>query len=237
MKENFSIVIPAYNEEENIKNYDTLLIPSIKHYKNFEVIVVDDGSKDNTLSEANKLKSKHKFIKVISYEKNSGMGYAIKQSIKNATKDFIIVLDSDLTFHPKYITSLLEAQEKSNADCVIGSHLLSHDGLQNKSLIRVFLHKSINYIYFLLFNGKVRTISSVFRLYRTKDLKNMEIESNGFNINAEILFKLIQKKKKVIEIPAVLSQRVYGVSKINLAREAKNHIVLILKILKWKFFK
>ena len=237
MKENFSIVIPAYNEEDSIKNYDALLIPNLEGYKNFEVIIVDDGSKDKTLDEANKLKNKYKFVKVVSYGKNGGMGYAIKEGIRNAAKDFIIVLDSDLTFHPKYIKDLLEAQERSNADCVIGSHLMDKEGVLDVPFIRLVLHKLVNYFYYLLFDRRVHTISSVFRLYRSKEVKEMEIESNGFNINAEILFKLIQKKKKVIEIPAKLTKRKFGVSKINLYKEAKNHMILILKILKWKLFK
>lgn len=234
MKGNISIVVPGYNEEENIKTYDKLLIPEIKYLKNFEIIIVNDGSTDNTLEEAKKLMKKHKFVSLVSYEKNMGMGYAMKQGFKKTKYENTVVLDSDLTFHPRYIKDLLEAKNKTNADCVVGSHLMMEHGAENVPLFRLMLHKSINYFYYILFNRKVYTISSIFRLYNTKDLKEINIESNGFNINAEILFKLIQKKKKIVEVPAKLTKRVYGESKINLMKEAKNHIILILKIFRWK---
>ncbi|HLC56845.1 MAG TPA: glycosyltransferase [Candidatus Nanoarchaeia archaeon] len=232
-----SIIVPAYNEQDNVRIYDKELIPYIKELKKpYELIIVDDGSKDNTKIEAEKLSKFNKNIRVVSYFPNGGMGCAIKKGIEASKGDTLIVLDSDLTFHPKFIKDLIDEYEKTDADCVIGSHLLAHDGLENKNFIRIFLHKGVNTIYLILFNGKVKTMSSIFRLYKASSLKDMKIESNGFDINAEILFKLVRNNKRIREVPAILGTRRYGVSKINLKKEFINHLKLISKIIRWKLF-
>ncbi len=230
-----SIIIPCYNEEENLKIYKKELFPYLDRLNTkYEIILVNDGSKDSTLKEMEKLKKKNKNIKVISYSPNGGLGYAVKQGIKAAKGDLTVTLDSDLTFHPELISKLLERYKKGDVDCVIGSPSLEgYD--KSVPFYRIFLSKGANMMYWMILGKKITAVSPIFRLYKTKKIKNLKLESNKFEINSEILFKLLKNKCKVDEIPAALTTRKYGVSKLNNRKEIINHLKLMLKMIIWKF--
>ncbi len=230
-----SIIIPCYNEEENLKIYGKELFPHLdKLNTKYEVILVNDGSKDSTLKEMKKLKKKNKNVKVISYSPNGGLGYAVKQGIKAVIGDLTVTLDSDLTFHPKLISKLLERYKKGDVDCVIGSPSLEgYD--KSVPFYRIFLSKGANTLYWIILSKKITAVSPIFRLYKTKKIKNLKLESNKFEINSEILFKLLKNKCKVAEVPAALTTRKYGVSKLNNRKEIINHLKLMAKMIYWKF--
>lgn len=230
-----SIIIPCYNEEENLRIYEKELFPHLVKLKNkYEVILVNDGSKDNTLKEMQKLKKKRSNIKIVSYEPNGGLGYAIRKGIKAATGELTITLDSDLTFHPTLIPRLLERYKKGDVDCVIGSPTLEG---YDKSVppYRIFLSKGVNIMYWFLLGKKITAVSPIFRVYNTKKLQSLELISNKFEINSEILFKLLKIKCKVAEVPAKLTIRKHGVSKLNSKKEIINHLKLMSKIVFWRF--
>lgn len=230
-----SIIIPCYNEEENLISYNKELFPYLDSLKlKYEVVLVNDGSKDNTLKKMQKIKKKRKNIQIISYQPNGGLGYALRKGIKAAKGDLTVTLDSDLTFHPNLIPRLLEAYKKYNVDCVIGSpNLDKYD--ESIPFYRIFLSKGVNVMYWILLGKRITAVSPIFRLYDTKKLQKLDLISNKFEINAEILFKLLKIKCKIIEVPAKLTIRKFGVSKLNSKREIINHLKLMAKMLIWKF--
>lgn len=230
-----SIIIPCYNEEENLSIYNKELFPELNKLKTkYEVILVNDGSKDNTLKEINKLKRKYKNIQIVSYEKNGGLGYAIRQGIKEAKGELTVTLDSDLTFHPNLIPRLIERYKQGNVDCVIGSPTLKG---YDKSIpfYRIFLSKGCNMMYWAILGKKITAVSPIFRLYNTKKLQSLKLTTTKFDINSEILFKLLKNRCKVAEIPAKLTVRKFGVSKLNSKKEIINHLKLMARMIIWKF--
>jgi len=229
-----SIVIPCFNEEGNVKDFRKELFPYIKDY-DYEVLFVDDGSIDNTYNELLKLKNSKKDskIKIVRHKKNLGLGSAIKTGIKSCTGDVIITLDADMTFHPKYIKDLVNKYIETRADCVIGSYQLGQLS-KNIPLYRKILSKGVNKLYNLVLGKKITSVSPMFRLYKTSDVKNMHIESKDFNVNAEILFNLIKNNKSILEVPVTLGIRKKGVSKINNFREIINHSKLLIIIGFWR---
>lgn len=233
-----SVILPAYNEEENIKRIPKELIPYMnkikkKYNENFEIIIVNDGSKDNTLNISQKLKSKYKFFFVFSHRKNMGLGKAIRTGIKNSKGDILITLDSDFTFHPKLIIKLLKEYKEKKADCVIGSPYL-YGYSKNIPKYRILLSYFCNLIYSILLSRRLTAVSPIFRIYNGKLIRKLKLESLGFEINAEILIKLLENNAKIIEVPAKLTNRKYGVSKINNIKQIKNHLKIYGKIIKWK---
>ncbi len=230
-----SVIIPCYNEEENLRMYKKELFPHLDALKeNYEIILVNDGSKDNTLKEMQKIKKRERNIKVISYQPNGGLGYAVRQGIKAAKGDITITLDSDLTFHPSVIPRLLKRYKKGDVHCVIGSpNLEGYD--KSVPLYRIILSKGANLIYRIILGEKITAVSPIFRVYNTKELQKLKLESNKFQINSEILFKLLKNKCNVAEVPAKLTVRVHGESKLDNKKEIINHLKLMGKMLVWKF--
>jgi dolichol-phosphate mannosyltransferase len=234
-----SIIIAAYNEEKNIETYKEELIPELQGLgESWELILVDDGSTDKTLENMTRLKNtftEHtEQIEILVHKKNHGLGSSLRDGIKAAKGEVIIPLDADLTFHPKYIKKLISKYKESSADVIIGSHFSKEGETKNIPLYRLFLSRVVNYLYRHILGQKIASMSSIFRLYQAKDIKELQLTATGFDINAEILFQLIKKKKKIVEVPVVLSTRRYGISKINIKKEAWNHIRILTKILKWR---
>ncbi len=231
-----SVIIPCYNESENIKTYTVNLFPCLDELQvDYEIVFVNDGSTDETLQELKKIKkTRMNKTHIVSYDKNKGLGGALREGITAAKGELTVTLDADLTFHPKQIKNLLNCFNKCGHDCIIGSHFLEGGTLENIPVYRIMLSKSINTIYSILLTKKIKSISSIFRLYKTRDLQQLSLSSTGFDINAEILCKLLRNKKHIIEIPATLTTRKYGTSKLKTSREVINHTKLIIKILLWQ---
>ncbi len=228
--ESISIVIPAYNEADNIKRLDNELIKILnKERYVYEILIVNDGSNDDTLVESEKLAKKHHSVRVIKHNRNMGLAAGIITGIKNAKNPLLITLDADLTFHPKEIKKLMKKYRETGADCIIGSQYCK-GGEDTLSIKRWVLSRGVNFLYQIFLGSNVTSVSSIFRLYKTQQLKKMNLVSTGFSINSEILINLIKNKARIYEVPVRLTTRIYGESKINNYKEFRNHINILSKL-------
>jgi len=227
-----SVILPCYNEEENVARIPEVLIPELAVLScNYEIVLIDDGSRDKTLEAARGLNISQ--LKIIEHEKNRGVGAAFRTAFQNLNSDLAVVLDADFTFHPRYIKDLLSRYEKGDVDFVGGSPRLAKYGKEIKWW-RTLISKIANIVYAVLFSRKVTAASQFFRLYRTADLKDLNLETSGFDISVEILFKLLSSGKRYAEIPAPLTARQFGESKLNYKKEMFRHFKLLFKIIGWK---
>ena len=136
-KLSYSIVIPAYNEEGNIK-FCIKRIPDLK--RDYEIIVVNDGSNDRTMERVRELIKDNKKIKLIGYKQNMGKGYATKKGMDAAQKDVIMILDADMTVKPEDLTSFLDPFEKAFKDFKLTDIYYSermHDEKRNNKIVLV----------------------------------------------------------------------------------------------------
>lgn len=227
-----SIVVPCFNEEENLKRFPEEVIgPLSKSVPDWEIVFIDDGSTDRTFHVMQDLQQKFPGILVRQHSQNSGLGSGLRTGFDVATGDAILTLDSDLTFHPRELPSLL-AVYVTGVDCVMGSPFQGK--MENVHLVRKFLSWGVNRLYALLLGRNFSSVSSIFRLMRSSKVKQLDLRCTSFDINAEVLYKLLAAGGKVVEVPVTLGKREFGVSKINVAREIKNHLKMFLKIIYWK---
>lgn len=161
-----SMIVPCYNEEQNIKLFYEEVKNVYKENKNYkiEIIFVDDGSKDNTLKELKEVvKNKDFKIKVLSFSRNFGKEAAIYAGLENATGDYILFIDADLQQHPKLTVRMAEIlDENEDYDCVC---YCQENRLENKTMI--WLKET-----FYNFMNKVSEVklmqgASDFRMFRT----------------------------------------------------------------------
>ena len=236
-----SIIIPLFNEAENARLYPERLFsvagPIIERYsETCEYILVDDGSRDTTLAELNKLKERQKNVVVVPHGVNKGMGVAVRTGLAHCKGDLVIMMDSDLTYRPEDIEKLLATYRETNADCISASPYKEKDlSTEITSPFRLFISKSVNFLYRVLLQDDLTCVSAIFRLYKKEALDELILESNNFEICAEIIAKLILNGKKVHEIGVRVYTREFGESKLNVKKEIINNIRILFKIFKAKY--
>lgn len=236
-----SIVIPFYNERENILTYTDELFPKIVDIadatgESFQYVLVDDGSRDDTYLLLQNLARERDDVIALTNGTNKGMGAAIKHGLQYCKGNLVVTLDSDLTFRPEDIRKLIDAYRSSNPDCVSGSPYLEQGLMEEVTFFRYLLSKTVNSLYRILLGAKITCVSPIFRLYKKDVLDAMYIQSDNFDINAEILAKLILSGKTVVEVPVKLHTRKHGESKINVKKEIMNHVRLLTQIAKIRIF-
>lgn len=217
-----SIVIPVYNESENIKNVlDDIKKLSLK--VPYEILVVDDGSKDNTFEIA-----KDNGAKVLRFEQNKGKGNALIEGMKNVNGDIIIFMDGDGQDNAEDIINLIKPIY-NGADFVNGSRFLGifEEGSIKKSNFYITL--CANKLIGLLFKHKVTDCFAGFRAFKRSSIKNMKLESKEYEIETEMLIKSIVLGLNIVEIPVTRSKRFTGNTKLSRFRHGRRIIGMTLK--------
>jgi len=213
-----SVIIPLYNEEKSIRK----TLTQIPKDKRVEIIVVDDGSTDKSVEEANKSNISFKLIK---YELNQGYGNALLTGIKNATGDIIVTMDSDGQHNPNEIFRLIKPILNNKADITIGSRYLGRCNYNVPFHTRIG-ECIINIILRILFKQCIYNNQGGYRAFKRKTIEIFDkIRYYGFAFTTEILIKATLKKYKIKEVPIILEPRKYGMSKIKLFKLAK-HLLL-----------
>ncbi len=219
-----SFLFPAFNEAENLRRFPAEVIPVFDALGElYEIVIVDDGSTDDTVAVASSLAGQ---VRLVRHERNKGLGAAIRTGIAEAKGDLLITMDTDLTFAPELVSRLLERYRKGDVDVVSGSPKLAGYG-KDISSYRIIISRLATLVYQIVMGAKVTAVSPVFRLYKREQLLALPLQSTGFDINAEILFYLIRDGRKIAEVPAMLTQRTYGESKLNYGKEMKRHLRLL----------
>lgn len=192
-----TIFFPFWNEEENIeKTVTTARFVANQVARKWEIIMVDDGSSDNTLKIAQKLAKKDPNFRVISHQPNRGYGAALKAGFDNAQYDYVVFTDGDGQFDFTEITKFIEAIE--DADVVIGYRKKRRDKNLWKRLLLMYLLKVWDY---LLFHFYFKDIDCAFKMFRKDALEKLvPLRSEGALISTEILAKAKRKKLKIKEV-------------------------------------
>jgi dolichol-phosphate mannosyltransferase len=234
-----SIIVPCYNEVDNVQKLHDELLPivedvvahgwknAVEEARSAEMIFVDDGSADGTsqklkecFSDGNKLGITFKFLK---HERNLGLGAAIRTGFSNADGDILVTVDSDGTYKFSEIPTFLSFLTPE-VDIVTASPYHPMGGVVGVPAYRLFLSRGSSVLYRILVDWNVHTYTCLFRAYRSKVIKDIHFESNGFLAGTEILVNAILKGYRVDEFPAVLYRRMYGVSKAKIAQTILSHL-------------
>lgn len=193
-----SLFFPAYNEETNLKNTVEKVIPVLdKVAEKYEVIIVNDGSKDKTGEIAAKLADEYPFIKVITHSPNRGYGAALKSGMYNSRYEWIAFTDADGQFDFSEITKFIDKQKETSADLVIGYYLK-----RAVPFYRILGSKIWELVVLLLFGLKVKDIDCGFKFFRKKVVENiskLEAERGPF-ISSEFLVKAKKAGFKISEV-------------------------------------
>ena len=215
-----SIVIPAYNEGERI--YENLLEMSkllSSFVTDYEMIVVNDGSKDNTEVEIRRASETVKNIVPAGYQMNRGKGGAIKEGVKCATGDYIAFLDADMDSSPMHLKDFLAKMEETSATAVIGSKM-HKDSKVNYPLPRKIMSLGYFLLLKMLFRLNIKDTQTGVKLFEADALKKVmrQVSTDGFAYDIEILALICASGGTIVEMPIeLIFQRTNGWGRIRLS--------------------
>lgn len=226
-----SIVIPCFNEKNNIQEIIEAVIDS--PVPNKEIIVVDDCSTDGT-REILQQQIEPLVDKIIYHENNTGKGAALRTGISNVTGDIVIIQDADLEYNPKEYPILLEPFIEGKADVVYGSRFMGgrpHRVLYYwHSLANIFLTTLSN----MLTNINLSDMETCYKVFRREIIQSIKIEENRFGFEPEITAKISKLGCRIYEVGISYSGRTYQEGKkINW----KDGIHALWCILKYNLFR
>ncbi|MBI5803999.1 glycosyltransferase [Candidatus Pacearchaeota archaeon] len=235
MEQKISVIMPFYNDEDIAGRVVDEVNRFIIENPRFEFILVNDGSKDNTLNilkeKTKKLKNKNLYL--LSYEKNMGKGHAIRTGVNFAKTDYICFLDSDLAYSLDHLFILENALKKD--DVVMGCRGLGENNFEKTKLIRVLFGKAFNLFSRIILNLNFVDMQAGIKGFRKKIAKQLfgAQKINGFAFDVEIIFLAKKKKARIKEIAASLSEsHINQSSKVNIIKDSSKMFFSLLKI-KW----
>jgi len=239
------VILPCYNEEENLKSLIHKIDGTLRYFTPYEIIAVNDGSQDGTGEILKELSNSYPII-ITEHSTNKGLSEALSTGIKTALQhssdeDFIITMDADNTHDPKYILNMFKLA-KNGTDIVIGSRYVYCGKQTNVSPYRALMSKMINFLTRKIAKLPVKDATSGYRCYKSSVLKKTVenlgpsfLESKGFEASFELLLKIFWCCSNVKEIPIMLDySKKKGKSKMRILPTIKRYFIALTKIKGWR---
>ena len=205
-----SVIIPCYNEEHTILKVIKSVHESLNRYE-YEIILVDDGSTDNTKVLLDEYSRRDEKVEVIYHDINSGKGSSLRTGFNAAIGDVVIIQDADLEYDPSEYSKLFKPIQDGKADVVYGSRFKSGDTTR----VLFFWHKMGNLFLTglsnLLTNLNLTDIETCYKVFRKEILDQITIEENRFGFEPEITAKIskIRPRVRIYEVGISYYGRTY----------------------------
>jgi len=206
MNKLLSIIIPAYNEENTIQKV-LIKLNQIKYPCKHELILVNDASTDHTLERAIQVSPKIDNLKIISYNKNRGKGFALRRGLIHATGEIFIIQDADLEYSPEEIPKLVNFALTNSLDLVYGNRFW--DKTLKKRMARPYYlgNKIISLLLSQIYQTQIKDVETCQKLFTRKVLNSMQLELDDFGFEIEFTSKALKNGFKIKEIPIVYHPR------------------------------
>lgn len=207
IKISLSIFFPVYNDWGTIPSMVAeSILTAEKFTDDYEIILVDDGSREKTKEIVKFLAAHFPQVRVVTHAKNRGYGGALKSGIEHASKEFIFYTDGDAQYDVRELLLLVDAL-KENVDVVNGWKIKRHD-----PFYRIWLGKIYQFTSRVLFRLPIRDVDCDFRLMRKSAFAGIHLESNSGTICVEMIYKLARKGVRFAEVPVTHFFRTSGKS-------------------------
>ena len=224
-----SVIIPVFNEQTTINEIISRVVdlPIDK-----EIIVVDDGSTDETPHHLNSW-SQHPLVRTAALETNQGKGAAIRHGIGVAQGKFVVVQDADLEYEPRDLVRLLPLLISGKADVVYGSRYLGHQ-TKHPHLVSRYGVALLNLLVWLLYRVRLSDEATCYKATRTELLRRMDLRCNRFEFCPEVTAKACRMGLSIAEVPISYSARDYDAGKKIRLRDGLTAITTLWRYRRWR---
>ena len=227
-----SVVVPLFNEREVVPSLVASLARLEQEFAgryDFEFLLVDDGSRDETVPLLEAALADHEHCRIIRHGRNRGIGAAIQTGLRVASNEIVVSMDCDGSYDPVLLGELVPLLA-TGIDLVTASPYHVAGGVENVPLWRLRLSRLASQLYGVVCWHKLSCYTSCFRVYRRSTTATIELTNEGFVGVAELLCTVLARGGKVVEHPALLRSRIAGTSKMRVARASLGHVRLMAHI-------
>jgi dolichol-phosphate mannosyltransferase len=222
-----TIVVPAFNEALVIRDFVEAAVPALP--AGSELLVIDDGSTDDTPRLLAELSKELDALRVVTHDHNRGIGAALATGFAEASGDVIVTMDADLS-HPMELATRL-AEGCTEADAVYGSRYVVGGAMEGVPVWRVAISRFANVVMRIALWTKVRDMTTGMRAFRREAATELAIEGTGFEVQLEITVRLLAAGRRIDELPMVLRNRSAGESKMRYMRLAPRYARMLVRML------
>jgi glycosyltransferase involved in cell wall biosynthesis len=229
---NLDVIIPVYNEKKTIE----IVVNKVLKFKelNTTIIIVNDGSTDETVDIIKNLKKKYPDnIKILNHDKNLGKGAAINTAIQNLESEIVLIQDADLEYDPSDYSKLLHPILNNQADVVYGSRFLGGQQVRVHLFWNYLANKLLTLTTNILVNMNFTDMETGYKVFKRSSLESIKIEENSFTVEPEITIKLAKKKFIFYEVPISYYGRSYEEGK---KIKLKDAFLAFYCLFKYRFF-
>lgn len=215
----FSVLLPTYEERQNLPLIVAILVCMFEQNSlDYEIVVIDDSSPDGTAEVARELQKVYGTQHLILHERPGklGLGTAYRDGLEVSNGNFIILMDADMSHHPKFIPDFIKKQREDSCDIVSGTRYAYGGGVEGWHLSRKLTSKVANFLAKTLLQPRITDLTGSFRLYKRKVLEDTlkHVQSTGYVFQMEIVVRAEQLGFTFGEVPISFVDRIYGESKL-----------------------
>ncbi|EFJ48826.1 hypothetical protein VOLCADRAFT_80923 [Volvox carteri f. nagariensis] len=216
----YSVIVPTYNERPNVAVLAWLLHKYLDELVSFEVVFVDDNSPDGTANAIKQLQAVYgtSRIRLVCRPGKLGLGTAYAAGLAASSGRFIILMDADLSHHPKHLPDFIAAQRATDADVVAGTRYRLGGGVAGWNLTRKLTSRGANLLASFLLGARTSDLTGAYRLYRRGALCELlhATTSRGYAFQMEVIVRAQYSRLRITEMPIVFVDRLYGESKLGM---------------------
>ena len=222
-----SVISPMFNEADNVEATAAKLAEVLNGYAHpWEVILVNDGSTDETQARAEAVCAGDARFRVVAHAANRGRGAGLRTGFQHARGRYLATIESDLSYDPALILTMVHALDAdANLHIGLASPYMSGGSSRGVPFMRLAISRLGNWILNLVMSGDFKTVTQMFRAYKREVIEALDLESDGKEIHLEILSKALALGFRAREFPAELRGRTAGSSKFRLVHTVRSHLM------------
>jgi dolichol-phosphate mannosyltransferase len=233
-----SIIIPAYNEGESIViTIDQLVDVLSKEHFEYEILIINDNSKDDTLKRIEELAKKYASV---NYETNlgpNGFGYAVRYGLERYSGDCVAIMMADLSDSPQDLIRFYQTMVDGNLDCVFGSRFMKGGKVIEYPWVKRLINRLANNIIRLVMNIKYNDTTNAFKLYKRETINGIKpFLAPHFNLTIELPLKSIIRGYSYTVLPNSWTNRKQGQSKLKIREMGSRYFFILMYCFIEKYF-